>query len=101
MTSNLLHHSATDTFGDIISQVRHLVSRGLSALPRFETASRHDTADFAHLPEHLLRDIGIEPHQLADETLRFRDQVDAGGFQPPAFADVQETRATLGQAHAR
>lgn len=96
MTTHSLEISWLDALTDAISHTSRQVTAFFSAhgaAPR-PAGMLHD--DIATLPDHLLRDIGIEPHQFATLASEFRTQVDASGFRQSAFTvDAHDMRSIL------
>lgn len=93
MRTNALEISRFDSVSDAIGHLARDIAAFFSsrAGSAQEPASRNE--DIASLPDHLLRDIGLEPHQIGLPASQFRTQVDASGFRQSAFTvDANEMR---------
>lgn len=96
MTTHSLEISWIDTLADAISHAKRQLAVFFSGLDQAPPATGVLHDDIVALPDHLLRDIGLEPHQFPSPSSEFRSQVDASGFRQSAFTvDAHDMRGIL------
>ena len=96
MTTHSLDISWIDALSDTLSHTRRQIADFVSTRSAGARPAGTLHGDIAALPDHLLRDIGVEPHQLALPASEFRTQVDASGFRQSAFTvDAHDMRDIL------